>query len=454
MRLPQILVVDDDRFFCRLLHDELSRSGLNVVAEHTLAGAREAARRLLPEVVLLDNQLPDGDGLALVPELLRANEETKVILITGFPSFDNAVDALRDGVHDYLTKPVDLEMLRMAVRRALRTHELERIEQVERQRSAEERKSAVLVGISPAWRQVEMLMRRFSAASSPVLITGESGTGKSLLARAVHYASRRSGGPFLAANCAALPEGLIEAELFGAEKGAYTGAVTSRKGLFEIANGGSLFLDEIAEMPPPLQAKLLSVLEDGQVRRLGSTACHPVTTCVLAATNLVPEEAVATGRLRCDLFYRLNVLRIHIPPLRERPEDVPLLCRHLLDKLAPGRGAHLGPGEERLLAHYPWPGNVRELKNILERCLMLQDGADIHPSRLLEPFAFPAALPAACGDDAGEAELLPLDELERRHILRGLRACDGNLTRAAQALGISLSTLRRKLRDETAGASN
>jgi DNA-binding NtrC family response regulator len=442
----QLLVIDDDRFFCRLVRDELGRSGLEVAAEHTLAGGREAARNLLPEVVLLDNQLPDGGGLSLVPELLRVNDETKVILITGFPSFDNAVDALRDGVHDYLTKPVDLAELRLAVRGALRVHELERTEQVERRRSAEERKGAALVGASPAWRQVEELLHRFSAAGSPVLLTGESGTGKSLLARALHYASPRSGGPFLAANCAALPEGLIEAELFGAEKGAYTGAVASRKGLFEIADGGSLFLDEIAEMPLPLQAKLLSVLEDGHVRRLGSTACHQVATRVLAATNLVPEEAVASGRLRRDLFYRLNVLRIHVPPLRERPEDVPLLCRHLLEKLAPGRGARLGAGEDRLLAHYPWPGNVRELKNILERCLMLQDGAEVHPSRLLEPCAHPGGLPASGGEAAGEPELLPLEELERRHILRGLEACGSNLTRTAQVLGISLSTLRRKLK--------
>jgi DNA-binding NtrC family response regulator len=450
----QILMVDDDRFFCRLLCDELGRSGLEVAVEHTLAGAREAARKLLPEVVLLDNQLPDGNGLTLVPELLRANEEIKVILITGFPSFDNAVDALRDRVHDYLTKPVDLEKVRMSVRRALRARELERVEEVERRRSTEERTGAVLVGASPAWRQVEALLQRFAAASSPVLITGESGTGKSLLARALHYASPRASGPFLAANCAALPEGLIEAELFGVEKGAYTGAGASRKGLFEIASGGTLFLDEIAEMPPPLQAKLLSVLEDGQVRRLGSAACHPVSTRVLAATNLSPEEAVANGRLRRDLYYRLNVLRIHAPPLRERPGDVPLLCKHLLEKLAPGRNARLGPGEDRLLELYPWPGNVRELKNILERCLMLQDGAETSPSLLLDSFALPDRLPAAADATAGEPELVPLEELERRHILRGLRACDGNLTRTAQILGTSLSTLRRKLQRAPAGASD
>jgi DNA-binding NtrC family response regulator len=445
-------MVDDDRFFCRLVRDELSRSGLEVAVEHSLAGARETARRLLPEVVLLDNQLPDGDGLTLVPDLLRANEEAKVILITGFPSFDNAVDALRDGVHDYLTKPVDVEKLRIAVRRALRARELERIEQVERRRSAEERESAVLIGVSPAWKQVEMLIQRFAAASSPVLITGESGTGKSLLARSIHYASPRAAGPFLSTNCAALPEGLIEAELFGVEKGAYTGAVASRKGLFQIADGGSLFLDEIAEMPPPLQAKLLSVLEDGQVRRLGTTACQPVNTRVLTATNLAPESAVESGRLRLDLYYRLNVLRIHVPPLRERPEDVPLLCDHLLARLAPGRGARLGPGEERLLRHYAWPGNVRELKNVLERCLMLQDGADVYPSHLLEPFALTERSPSA-GAEKGDEDLLPLEEMERRHILRALRTCDGNLTRTSQRLGISLSTLRRKLRDEPALAS-
>ncbi len=445
----QVLILDDDRFFCHLVRDELGRAGLDAVAEHTLAGARETARKLHPDVVLLDNQLPDGDGLTLIPDLLRANEDAKVILITGFPSFDNAVDALRDGVHDYLTKPVDLEKLRTVIRRALRTGELERIEQVARRRSAEERDSSALVGVSAAWREVEALVQRFAAAGSPVLITGESGTGKSLLARSIHYAGPRAASPLLAANCAALPEGLIEAELFGVEKGAFTGAVATRKGLFEIADGGTLFLDEVAEMPPPLQAKLLSVLEDGEVRRLGSATCHPVRTRVLAATNLPPEEAVASGRLRRDLYYRLNVLRIHLPPLRDRPDDIPPLCRHLLMRLAPGRGARLGPGEERLLRLYPWPGNVRELKNVLERSLMLQDGAEIHPSRLLEAFALPAAdLPAG-----GDETLLPLDELERLHIHRILRACDGNLTHTAQKLGISLSTLRRKLRDEPTAAT-
>ncbi len=435
-----ILMVDDDRFFCHMVRSELGREGLEVEVGHTLEDARELALKLAPGVVLLDNRLPDGNGLSLVPDVLRANDGAKVILITGAPSFDNAVHALRDGVHDYLTKPVDLEQLQMAVRRALRTHRLEQAEEVEHRRSAEDRERSALVGASPAWRAIESLVRRFAAASVPVLITGESGTGKSLLARSIHYASARGDQPFLATNCAALPETLVESELFGVEKGAFTGATATRKGLFEIADGGSLFLDEIAEMPPGLQSKLLGVLDDGRVRRLGAAVLHRTSTRVIAATNVDPERAIAQGTLRVDLYYRLNVLRLHVPPLRERPEDVPVLASHLLAGLAPGRGARLAPGEDRLLAAYPWPGNVRELKNVLERALILEDGPLLRPSRLLA-----GAVASATFHSAAAAVEETLEELERRHILGVFERSEGSLTRSAGRLGISVSTLRRKL---------
>jgi DNA-binding NtrC family response regulator len=435
-----ILMVDDDRFFCHMVRSELGREGLEVEVEHTLEDARELAMKLAPGVVLLDNRLPDGNGLSLVPDVLRANDGAKVILITGAPSFDNAVHALRDGVHDYLTKPVDLEQLQMAVRRALRTHRLEQAEEVEHRRSAEDRERSTLVGVSPAWREIEGLARRFAATNVPVLITGESGTGKSLLARSIHYASPRSDRPFLSANCAALPETLVEAELFGVEKGAFTGATATRKGLFEIADGGSLFLDEVAEMPPGLQSKLLGVLDDGRVRRLGAAVMHRTSTRVLAATNVDPERAMTEGTLRVDLYYRLNVLRLHVPPLRERSEDVPVLAAHLLARLAPGRAVRLGPGEDRILSAYPWPGNVRELKNVLERALILEDGPLLRPSRLLA-----GASPSALSNPSAVPEEETLEEVERRHILAAFERAGGSLTRSAGRLGISISTLRRKL---------
>jgi two-component system, NtrC family, response regulator AtoC len=457
VNLRRLLIVEDDRFFSELVRGELAGGDLEVVVEHTLAGARRQDVTRF-DVVLLDNSLPDGDGLLLVPDILRVNDGAKIILVTAFPSFDNAVLALKNGVYDYFCKPVDLEELRLAVARSLRTADLERVEQVERYRTTVERGDTVLIGNAAAFAEIERMMRRAALFDAPVLITGETGTGKSLVAKSIHFRGTDPNRTFLSVNCSALPESLVEAELFGVEKGAFTGAVATRKGLLEIADGGTLFLDEIAEMPVGLQAKLLGVLEDRTVRRLGSGVPRTVTTRILAATNADPEQAVAAGRFRGDLYYRLNVIRIHLPPLRERIEDVPALCAFFLQKLAPGRQVELAPGEERQLMAYPWPGNIRELKNIIERSLILEEGARLSPSHLLHgaplalspaaaapPPAAAAPAPAASASAAGADGLETLAELERRQITRAFQEFGGSHKKTADALGISLSTLRRKL---------
>jgi transcriptional regulator with PAS, ATPase and Fis domain len=281
-----------------------------------------------------------------------------------------------------------------------------------------------------------------ATSDSPVLITGETGTGKTLAAKAIHYRGPSPKAPFISINCASLPESLIEAELFGYEKGAYTGAVASRKGLFEMAEGGTLFLDEIGEMPVHLQAKLLSVIEEKKLRRLGSESVRTVTVRIIAATGTKIEDFLGKT-FRKDLYYRLSVIRMHIPPLRERRSDIPLLCIHLMKTISRGHEVPFSDAESARLSHYDWPGNVRELKNILERAYLLQKGQEFRPADLLGETPQPQAAFTGAGADA---PLLPLEEVEMRHIRHALGRLSGNYTQAAKALGISLSTLKRKLK--------
>ncbi len=279
-----------------------------------------------------------------------------------------------------------------------------------------------------------------------MLITGETGTGKTLVAKAIHYKGRALKAPFISINCASLPENLIEAELFGYEKGAFTGAVAARKGLFEMAEGGTLFLDEIGEMPIHLQAKLLSAIEEKNLRRLGSESVRPVNVRIIAATGINLEDFLGQT-FRKDLYYRLSVIRMHIPPLRERRADIPMLCKHLLKALADGHEVELSDAELANLSSYDWPGNVRELKNILERAYLLQRGSEFRPSELLGQTTRKTALLALATENADpDAPILPLDEVEMRHIQFVLGRCSGNYTQTAKALGISLSTLKRKLK--------
>jgi DNA-binding NtrC family response regulator len=447
----KILIVDDDRLFGDVLKDDLSSRNLEPTVLHSVADARRLCSKSAFDLVLLDNHLPDGSGLEVLPDILSLNDRAKVIMITAFPNFNNAVQAIKNGAYDYISKPIDLDELHITIERALHTSELEAIEQVARYRKDKDRKETVLVGFKDSFGEIHALVERSSSTDAPVLITGETGTGKNVVAKKIHYQSARRTHPFISLNCAAIPETLIESELFGVEKGAFTGAVQTRKGVFELADGGTLFLDEIGEMPTALQAKLLSVLEERQVKRVGAEKYRPVNVRIIAATNAISGESFSENRFRKDLFYRLSVLRIHLPPLRERAPDIPDLCRYFISQLAPNRGIEIPPAEIEYLQNYSFPGNVRELRNVLERALLLQEGARIYPSKIID-FAVDAKAPTAPdGGISAPAETftedLPLAEIERRYILAAFAKNKNNLARTAAALDISLSTLKRKLRE-------
>jgi DNA-binding NtrC family response regulator len=437
-----ILVLDDDRVFCEGVRDYLSSRALNVLVAHTAADGLAVCAKNEVTVVLLDQQLPDAEGHTLCASILKHNDQTKIIFATAYPSFDHAVAALKAGAHDYLKKPFKLAELGHALEHALRTMELERIEQIQNFRSEREGDEAVLFsgkGLAETMKLVELA----ASSRSPVLITGETGTGKSLMAKVIHYRSDLHRAPYINVNCTALPESLIEAELFGYEKGAFTGAVKTRKGLFEMAQGGTLLLDEIGDMPFHLQAKLLGVLEDKKIIRIGSETFHSVDVRIITATGVNLESAMGTS-FRKDLFYRLSVIRISIPPLRERRGDLPGLCGHLLKQLSGGREIRIEEDELAKMASYSWPGNVRELKNVLERAFLLRKGDVLKPSAFLGKVSEPEA--PRQQEPAPNEENLSLDFMESRHINHVLAKFSGNHTRAAEALGISRSTLLRKLK--------
>jgi DNA-binding NtrC family response regulator len=443
VKIKNLLIIDDDKIYGDTVKDYFARDSMRVFVTHTAKEGLETCSRERIDVVLLDQQLPDAEGHALCPAILKHNEATKIIFATAYPSFENAVKALKTGAHDYLTKPFGLEELGLTVERAIRTAELEGIEQIQAyQREKESEESALVVGTGLA--EVERLTGLAAAADSPVLITGETGTGKTLVAKAIHYRSGIAGAPFVGINCAALPENLIEAELFGYDKGAYTGAVTARKGIFEMAEGGTLFLDEIGEMPLALQSKLLNILEDKTVRRLGSESFRRVDVRIIAATSIDLERTLGAA-FRKDLYYRLSVIRIHLPPLRERRQDIPELCGYLLKHMG-YRHAVLFETEQANLMKYDWPGNVRELKNILERAVILQHGSELRPSLLLETTRGIAPTASDCPPPVGD-EVATLSEMEKRHIRQTLDTLRGNLTQTARALDISLSTLKRKIKE-------
>jgi len=438
-----LMVVDDEPLFARAVIEDLAGLDLETLLAGTWNGALAAARERLIDVVLLDQRLPDGLGADLCPALIEANERCKIIFVTAFPAFDNVVAALRGGAFDYLIKPCEPEAVRLAVERSLRVLDLERSRSAherDRERSAGASVPYFGPGLEAARRLVELAAR----VDSPVLLSGETGTGKSMVARAIHFGGERRGGEFVAVNCGALPEALIEAELFGHERGAFTGATGPREGLFEMADGGTVFLDEITELPVHLQARLLHVLEDQTVRRLGGRALRKVDFRLIAATNVEPDRALSEQRLREDLYHRINVLPIRLPALRERLGDLPTLMQRLLAGLGTP-AARLAEGEAERLAGYEWPGNVRELRNVLERAILLSEGGALRPSGFLDRNPRRDSLPRSQGKPAVPELAGSLAEAERRHIASVLENCRGNVARAARELGISRSTLRRKL---------
>ncbi len=439
----KLLIIDDDRLLCDATKEAMSGLNVAVTIAHTAADGLRLCETDSFDIVLLDQKLPDAHGMTYCAPILNCQDRAKIIFITAYPSFENAVEAIKVGAHDYLSKPFEMGELRLAVTQALRTIDLEQVEQVQHYKSRQECERVHLVGHKEGLKGVQRLVDLAANNRAAVLITGETGTGKTLVAKAIHYSGLNPGRAFIGVNCAAIPENLMEAELFGYEKGAFTGAAATTKGIFEMAAGGTLFLDEIGEIPRHLQSKLLGVLDDQQIKRLGGQSFKPVHVRVVAATNADLEDAIQKSDFREDLFYRLSVVRIHVPALRERLVDLPDLCRYFIHQIAPDHHIDLGEDEIRTMRAYAWPGNVRELRNIIERSILLRQGKKIFPSALLRSGNGdrpPAQKPP------NDAPIMTLKEMESDHIRRTLGRLEGNHTQTAKALGISRSTLMRKIK--------
>jgi two-component system response regulator AtoC len=442
----RIFVVDDDTSSRDLLSRILVGEGHHVTA---LADGREALERLAdapPDLVVSDIRMGEVDGLQLTDALRERAPDTPVLLVTAFGNIDGAVEAIRRGAFDYISKPYDVDGIKVVVARALEQRRLALENRALRRDLRDKYRLENVVGRSEAMLQVYKTAARVAASDATVLIQGESGTGKELVARAIHAASPRAQRPFVAVDCGAIAEGVLESELFGHARGAFTGAQATRRGLFEEANQGTLFLDEIGDVGQNLQARLLRALQEGTIRRVGTNETIAVDVRVVAASNRDLEQAVKEGRFREDLFYRLNVVTIRIPPLRDRREDIPLLAEHFAAKHGRQEGAAISPAARDLLLAYDWPGNVRELENVIARALALNPSGVVTPQDLPDHVrgAHPAA--ATLAVVAGAAQERPtLAELERRYAAQVLQETGGNKTRAAEILGIDRKTLYRLL---------
>jgi DNA-binding NtrC family response regulator len=434
------LIVDDDADLREALAGIARLEGFDTETAGSLAEARARLGQRLPAVILSDLVLPDGNGIELLQDL-SGTPRPDVILVTGNATVDSAVSAIREGVLDYLIKPVDLPRLKAVLANVSRTRALKHEIQELRGELRKLGRFGRMWGNSEAMQRVYDMVARAAPTTAPVLIVGESGTGKELVAQTLHDLSPRKDGPFVAVNCSAVPATLIESELFGHEKGSFTGATQQHRGVFERASGGTLFLDEITEMPAELQARLLRVLETANLTRIGGEEPVSVRVRVVAATNRSPERAVEAGRLRADLYYRLNVFPIQLPPLRERGEDVVLLAQHFLEELNQEEETEKplsATARERLRSH-GWPGNVRELRNAIHRAyIMAKDEVE------LETVQGPK-LAGPGGDSREESGEAPLQEIERRAILARLEKFSGDKRRTAASLGISLKTLYNRL---------
>jgi DNA-binding NtrC family response regulator len=442
----RVLVVDDEPEMCSLLSDILKDEGCAVDVAYSGEQALAKMQEQDFAVVISDLNMKGMPGLTLLKEIKRLHPETNVIIMTAFGSIESAIEAMKQGAYDYVMKPVKSEEITLTTQKAVREASLRR-ELLWLRRAVEKEYSFnQILGKSRPMQAVFELIRRITPSPSSVLITGASGTGKELVARAIHYNSPRAQGPFIPVNCAAIPENLLESEMFGHMRGAFTDAKTDRRGLFEEAQGGTLFLDEISELPLSLQAKLLRVLQEREIRRVGGTKSIPVDVRVIAATNLDLAGEVKAKQFREDLYYRLNVIEVHMPALRERTEDIPLLALHFVKKYAepmkkPVTG--LTEGALALLMDYAWPGNVRELENVIERGVTLTRGEKIGSEDL------PQAVRGDSGDrhmiEEGAEKTRTLAEVERTYILRVMEKTAGNKYQAAQILGIDRKTLYRKL---------
>ncbi|GGI53643.1 sigma-54-dependent transcriptional regulator [Oxalicibacterium solurbis] len=479
MTAPRILIVDDEADLRELLEITLVKMGLDVDSAQNLSAARDHLGRTEYALVLTDMRLPDGLGIDLVQEINTQYRNTPVAVITAFGSAENAVAALKAGAFDYLSKPVGLEQLRVMVRSALRISQTNQTGQISEASGNAARgekgtagfSSPRLIGQSEAMQALRAQIARLARSMAPVAISGESGSGKELAARDIHALSARSDKPFVAVNCGAIPEALMEAEFFGYRKGAFTGATDDRDGFFQAANGGTLMLDEVADLPLAMQVKLLRAIQERRVRKVGATAEEPVDVRIVSATHQNLHDCVGKGAFRQDLYYRLNVIELHLPPLRERLDDIGLLADVILSRLGGGHTAALTPEALEALRNYSFPGNVRELENILERALAFANDGVIEVGDLVlkasppataaseEVATVPAEFPtqpaveqtaSAAPAPSAESDLpesLPdhLDDVEREIIRRALAKTHFNRTQAAELLGISFRQLRYRM---------
>ncbi len=452
----RVLAVDDEQETCDLLKMSLEREGYAVTTSTSAEAALELVGSVDFDLVITDLSMPEMGGLELCERVLGTRPNVPVIVITGQGSLDSAVGAMRVGAYDFITKPVDPKLLAVAAQRACRHKGL--ADEVKRLRTEVEIDDAsipTVIGSSSAMRRVFTLVQRVADSDAGVLIHGETGTGKELVAKAIHDQGRRKDGPFVAINCAAVPASLIESELFGHERGAFTDAKVQRTGLFLQADGGTLFLDEIGELPLEMQPKLLRALQEKKVRPVGSNREIPFDARLIAATNRVLEDEVYEKRFREDLYYRINVVKIDVPPLRERGGDVLHLARHFLGVYSERHGKHameLSPAAAEKLISYSWPGNVRELENCLDGAVALARTDKIELDDL--PEKVKSFRPERFVVSANQPEeIVTIDELERRYILRVLSLVGGNKSRAAQVLGFDRRTLYRKLERYQNGAT-
>lgn len=442
MTPENVLIVEDEELMRSILRQLIEGEGYRVFTADSTESALAVFSSNRIDVTLTDIKMSGRDGLALLDQIKAADEEAIVIIMTAYSSVDTAVAALRKGAYDYITKPFVNDDLIQTVRNALTHRRLFQENRYLRRELRRQRADAEIIGQSEAIRAVFDLVEKVSSTSANVLIEGESGTGKELVARAIHFQSDRADKPFLAINCGALPESLLESELFGHVKGSFTGAVADKIGYFRSAAGGTLFLDEVGDMPPALQVKLLRALQEREVTPIGSSVPVRFDARIIAATNKRLETEMAEGRFREDLYYRLNVVEIDVPPLRERREDIPVLVEHFISSSARRQGIvekEVSPAAKELFNNYDWPGNVRELEHVIERALILSgDQIDVND--------LPARLTGNTSSAAGDDKFKSLDQVEREYILEVLESVSQDKAVAAKILGIDLSTLYRKLK--------
>lgn len=453
MSFERILIVEDEKLQRWALRERLNKEGFEPIEADSVGAARIVLESEDVDLLLLDHRLPDGTGMDLLKETIRRYPDTPVILMTAFSTVRAAVEAIKLGAVDYINKPFEQDALVLTIRKALETNRLRREVRALRRQQEELYGLSSIVGDSSPMKEVFRLINKVArSAASTVLLTGESGTGKDLVAKAIHYASDRAGQPFMNITCSALPEHLLESELMGHERGAFTDAKSSKQGLFELANRGSLFLDEIGDMGLQLQAKMLRFLEEKTFRRVGGVRDIKVDVRVIAATNQDLVQSVERNTFREDLYYRINVIPIVLPSLRQRADDVPLLAKHFIDRFnhefhKSTRG--MTDDALEMMCRYSWPGNVRELRNVIERAMILEDKEKLDPSDL------PDRICGVANEDSGEKEgggvRLPqegysLDKMEAEMVRQAMEMSHGNQTRAAKLLSISRDALRYKLK--------